>query len=407
MTNRHPDAGRRSQMISKRLLLSGILLMTAWGLKGTALPQVSRDRMQKENAAAQPSGQLLAVNPNQSPTAAAAEYPSRFSYLLPLPPLTLPDLLLPPYDFPSFNSQRLDQELQLYLQYIRAHGKPDILIMGSSRSLQGIDPAALEAALAAKGLPHLKVYNFGINGATAQVMNLLVQEILTPEQLPRLIIWGDGSRAFNSGRPDRTFGQIRASAGYQKVSQGARPIPSRPVAWEIPSLVTTVNKLLMNSGTANSVAPDLTEQGFQIVSEQYNPNTYYRHYPWVPGQFDGDYHNFTLNGPQTSATTALANFTRKHGITLVFVNLPLTRDYLDPVRRGYEADFRQHMWQLASREHFMFRDLSQQAELMQNHYFADPSHINQHGARAIAFHLVADPTIPWQMVDPSSSTSAP
>lgn len=395
-------------MLSKRLLLSGILLTLVYGLKGTALAQISRNRIWFQDTSA-PTGQFLADWNRHANRAnlsdPASDYSSRLSNLiLPLPPLVLPELLLPPYDFPSFNSERLDQELQLYLQYLRTHGKPDVLIMGSSRSLQGIDPSALEEALAAQGHSGLKVYNFGINGATAKVMDLLVQKILTPAQLPKLIIWGDGSRAFNSGRPDQTYSQIIASAGYQRVSRGERPIPARTTDWEIPTFVTTANKSLADSAAAAAevpIAPDLTDQGFQAVSEQFDPDRYYRRFPWVSGQYDGSYRNFDLQGEQTDATVSIANFARKHGITLVFVNLPLTRDYLDPTRRRYETEFQQYMWRLAAQEQFMFRDLSQQPELMQNGYFADPSHINRHGARAVAFHLAEDATIPWHIVRPT------
>ncbi len=333
----------------------------------------------------------------------SADYPSRLStWILPLPPLVLPELLLPPYNFPSFNSDRLDQELSLYLQYLRTHGKPDILIVGSSRSLQGIDPAALEAGLAKQGHPGLKVYNFGVNGATAQVVNVLVQQILTPEQLPRLIIWGDGSRAFNSGRVDRTHSQILASAGYQRVVNGERPIPSRTTDWEIPTFVATANKSLAKSAATamaeTPIASDLTPQGFEVVTQQYNPDTYYQRYPWVPGSYDQDYENFSLLGSQTAATMELANFAKKQGITLVFVNLPLTKDYLDTTRRNYESQFQQHMWQVAGQAGFMFRDLSQIPELIENRYFADPSHINHQGAQAVALHLAADNTIPWHIL---------
>lgn len=368
--------GSSNQMLLKKLLLAGVLVLASYGLRGAALAEISRAAAPKDAAT------------------------SRLSNLiLPLPPLAIPDLLLPPYDFPSFDSERLDQSLQLYLQYLRTHGRPDILIMGSSRSLQGIDPAALEEGLAAQRYPGLKVYNFGINGATAQVMNLLVQDILQPNQLPRLIIWGDGSRAFNAGRPDRTYRQITSSAGYQRVLRGEHPISSRTMDWEVPTFVTA-NKSLAASALAVEapVAPDLSAQGFQAVTEEYDPNRYYQQFPWVPGQFDGDYRNFSLGGPQTEATAALAQFARQQGITLVVVNLPLTRDYLDPVRRRYETAFQRHMWQLARQEQFMFRDLSQQPTLVQNHYFADPSHINQQGARAVALHLAADQTIPWRVV---------
>lgn len=398
----------KSLMVAKGLLISGIMLMLAQGFRETALAEVNRHRLLSLNSYAQSSGQLLAAQARTG-SAAASEYPPRLSNLiLPLPPLVLPELLLPPYNFPSFNSERLDQELQLYLQYLRTHGKPDILIVGSSRSLQGIDPTALAEGLGKQRLSDLKVYNFGINGATAQVINVLLQDILTPDQLPRLIIWGDGSRAFNSGRPDQTYSKIIASAGYQRILKGERPIPSRTTDWEIPTFVTTTNKSLADSAAAAAAVPittDLNEQGFQTVTESYDPSTYYRRFPRVSGRYDRDYYNFNLWGEQTEATAAVADFARTHGITLVFVHLPLTRDYLvDSVRRNYEAEFRQHMWQMAAQERFMFRDLSQQSELMQNGYFADPSHINQHGARAVALHLAADSTIPWRIVRPTTPT---
>jgi hypothetical protein len=364
-------------MLLKKLLLAGVLVLSSYGLRGAALAEMGRPA---------------------APASASASTSRLSNLILPLPPLAIPDLLLPPYNFPSFDSERLDQSLQLYLQYLRTHGRPDILIMGSSRSLQGIDPAALEEGLAAQGYPGLKVYNFGINGATAQVMNLLVQDILQPNQLPKLIIWGDGSRAFNAGRPDRTYGQIIASAGYQRVLRGEYPIPAQTMDWEVPTFVTANKSLAASAVAAASVASDLTDQGFQAITDQYDPNRYYQRFPWVPGQFDGDYRNFSLGGPQTEATVSIAQFARQQGITLVVVNLPLTRDYIDPVRRRHETAFQQHMWRLASQEQFMFRDLSQQPTLTQNQYFADPSHINQQGARAVALHLAADQTIPWRVV---------
>ncbi|NJK28482.1 MAG: hypothetical protein HC925_08550 [Coleofasciculaceae cyanobacterium SM2_3_26] len=49
--------------------------------------------------------------------------------------------------YPSFESDRLDEQLMNYRRYLATHGAPDILIVGSSRALQGIDPAYLQQAL--------------------------------------------------------------------------------------------------------------------------------------------------------------------------------------------------------------------------------------------------------------------
>lgn len=54
--------------------------------------------------------------------------------------------------FPSFDSEPLDQQLKLYLSYLSTVGKPDILIVGSSRALQGVDPAQMQQVLAKKDI---------------------------------------------------------------------------------------------------------------------------------------------------------------------------------------------------------------------------------------------------------------
>ena len=114
--------------------------------------------------------------------------------------------------FPSFGSAVFDAQLAGYLAYVDAVGTPDILIVGSSRALQGIDPAELQAQLSAQGYPGLKVYIFSVNGATAQVVNFVGSDLL-PGELPPVVVWGDGSRAFYDGRRDRTWESISGSAG--------------------------------------------------------------------------------------------------------------------------------------------------------------------------------------------------
>lgn len=125
--------------------------------------------------------------------------------------------------YPTFNSDVLDEQLGLYLSYIAAIGRPDVLIVGSSRALQGVDPTMLQQALASRGKSGLKIFNFGVNGATAQVVNFQLQKLLSPQHLPKMILWADGVRAFNSGRVDRTYNEIVRSPGYQRLASGSRP----------------------------------------------------------------------------------------------------------------------------------------------------------------------------------------
>ncbi|OCR01539.1 hypothetical protein BCD67_18785 [Oscillatoriales cyanobacterium USR001] len=335
----------------------------------------------------------------------------------------------------SFSSDILDRQLQLYLSYIAAVGPPDILIVGSSRALQGVDPRQLQQSLAAIGYGGLTVFNFGVNGATAQVVEFQLRKLLTPQQLPQMIIWADGVRAFNDGRIDRTFNAIATSEGNKMLANGIRPQlsenePKNPrICYRFPrfcqanfpdrhlvnisvetkhsdlkSLLIN-NKLITNNLSAGmlpaqNLLPELENtidaHGFLGLSNRYNPDTYYQNRPLVSGSYDGDYNNFNLGGRQIKSLISIANFAKIRKIPLIFVNLPLTEDYLDSVRSISEEKFRQRMQILAQQNGFIFRDLSQLWPT-RNDYFVDPSHLNRYGAIAVSEELVIDWDIPWPM----------
>ncbi len=337
--------------------------------------------------------------------------------------------------FLTFGSDVLDQQLQLYLSYLSAFGPPDILIVGSSRALQGIDPRTLQQALTAEGYRGVQVFNFSVNGATAQVVDFKLRELLSPKQLPRLILWADGARAFNEGRADRTYEAIASSPGYSNLKAGRRPRlslgdfppssePDAPVASALsasePSLAKNLKSQKFDSDffdTSLAIADSLTASlpsefqfalnallnqwdnvidanGFLPVSERFNPFSYYRQTPKVSGQYDGDYAAFRLGGKQAAALNSLVTFTKARRIPLIFVNLPLTPDYLDSVRMSAEQQFVQEMQRRSRALGFIFRNLSQR-DLARNDFFADPSHINRFGAAAVSRVLARDRSIPW------------
>jgi hypothetical protein len=364
--------------------------------------------------------------------------------------------------FPTLRSEQLDEQIARYQAYIRQHKQPpDILIVGSSRALRGIDPEVLEKALAAGGYPGLKAYNFGVNGATLQVVDSIVRRILPPQQLPKLLVLADGARALNSGRPDLTFSAIASSEGYRQLARGSflirtnqlesptsKETANNPVATAselVHNLAENqaqvqqlLNQKLVDSSAiykkrsrlkgflrslANPSAPVATEgaqtagsdkqttedaqptgagkapsdfqpNGFLPIDIRFSPDTYFQKHAKVSGYYDSDYQDFKLIGEQTVALKNLIEFTKVRNINLVFVNMPLTEDYLDPVRTGYEQEFRQYMQQLAAQTKLIFRDNSllwPQAR----ESFSDPSHLNRYGAVAVSKRLAQDPMIPW------------
>lgn len=352
---------------------------------------------------------------------------------------------------PSFNVRQLDEQLALYKQRLARTGSPpDVLIIGSSRALRGVDPAALSKALATQGYPNLDVFNFGINGATAQVVDFVIRRVLEPSELPKIIIWGDGARAFNGGREDITFKSIAASAGYKQALQktpttaSSNDLPENTVnsgekktTEEKPEISTyeainqslnqalasvsasyqnrdqiksLLQKQLLTLGHNQTVASEkqLTDgtsdestsqqavdfDGFLPLSIRFNPARYYQKHSRVPGNYDNDYKSFQVEGQQDAALLEVLQFTQSQKISLVFVNMPLTGDYLDPVRRQYEQQFQQYMLHLATNPNFIYRDLSQQW-IKANDFFSDPSHLNRFGAYEVSKKLATDPMIPW------------
>jgi hypothetical protein len=359
--------------------------------------------------------------------------------------------------YPTFRSDQLDEQLVRYQKYIRTHKRlPDIMIVGSSRALRGVEPTVLEKALALQGYPGLKVYNFGVNGATVQVVDLILRRVLPVEQLPKLIVLADGARAVNSGRIDVTYNAIATSEGYRQLAQGtwkihanrvtastsksAATAPLSPVAEFMQNidkrgvaieeflnhklegvsgtyrnrdrLKTFLRSLVISQVQSSQVSnkeqqiaeeklivdsgqtSEFDSNGFLPIDIRFAPATYYQQHSKVSGDYDADYQSFQLVGRQTDAIKNLVEFTKAHNINLVFVNMPLTKDYLDPVRGEYEQEFREQMQQLAAETGLIFRDIGLLwPEAREN--FSDPSHLNRYGAVEVSKQLAKDPMIPW------------
>jgi len=311
----------------------------------------------------------------------------------------------PTSGLPSLGSDVFDSQLAGYFSYVATMGTPDVLIVGSSRALQGIDPQVMQQALAGRGYPNLKVFNFSVNGATAQVVNFVIRELL-PAPLPAVIVWGDGSRAFNDGRRDRTWESVTASPGYQAIRSGALPnalfletltptatsFQSGPVSGTTASGTTASGIIVTARSPLPNVSGNLDALGFSAVGDRFVPQTYYQQFPQVLGRYDGAYSPFQLYGPQTAALAELSGFAKAQNARLIFVNLPLSGSYLDDYRLYYEGQFQQFLRAQSAALGFGVVDLLTQWR-SQPALFADPSHLNQEGAAAIANQLAQDTKI--------------
>ena len=300
----------------------------------------------------------------------------------------------PSLGLPSLGSDLFDAQLAGYLSYVATMGTPDVLIVGSSRALQGIDPQELQRALAAQGYADLNIFNFSVNGATAQVVEFVVGELL-PEPLPPIIVWGDGSRAFNEGRRDRTWESLRSSPGYRAAtatsSQSANTLMGNLSEQSGAPIRQPMRRVTVNSPLV-AVPGNLDVLGFSAVSDRFDPQTYYQQVSRVEGRYDGAYDGFALNGAQADALGRLATELQGAGTQLLFVNLPLSDSYLDNHRFYYEQQFQRFLQAQSAQNGFVVVDLLTQWA-RQPELFADPSHINQDGAKAIAQQLAQQPVL--------------
>ncbi|MGD1856765.1 MAG: hypothetical protein ACFB2W_21225 [Leptolyngbyaceae cyanobacterium] len=343
--------------------------------------------------------------------------------------------------FPPFRSQQLNEKLALYDWHIAEQGAPDVLVFGSSRALRGIDPAALTQSLATLGYEDVSVFNFGINGATAQIADLVVRQLLANYPQPKIVLWADGARAFNSSRVDVTFNAIATSEGYQQLitgelfpesaeaSAGPQLNPAQRLNSYYSRLDQTLSKAIgnvssaygerdrfqafnrSNAGTAsgqtaavNPTETDLIDAtGFLPLAIQFNPATYYLDHPRVAGDYDGDYKSFQMEGPQADALSRMLDYTQSQNMAVTFINTPLTDEYLDPARMEVESRFQRYMLQIAAQKPGMlYRDLGQLWPKRYD-YFSDPSHLNRFGAYQLSNRLAQDPMIPWSKLQSSST----
>lgn len=445
--------------------------------------------------------------------------------------------------YPSLGQLQLDRQLRRYLAYLDTVGQPDILIVGGQGAAQGVDPLALQDSLGDRGYGDLKVFNWGISQASAQTVEWLLTELLTPQQLPKLVVWAETSVALNGSRQDTGFAKISASPGQRFLQRGLLPqlaaqekslaqqlgqILSRPIERPLPAGVLSLTqspsgvtpqveakavavtkqelkpevseapvasriaqsasvqghspiralpllkpqafvsttpvraavgetgetsgfrlvnwcrntqgpcqtqdgqsaalvqaapawlqqvqadqtarranrgpspvRRLQNSTVASAPLPSITlpnwpqsqasqrflqAMGFQSVSQRLGV-TQPSGRPWLRGDQDRNYRNFSLQGEQNRALHRLVKFGQQQEMAIAFVQLPLSQQYLDIERRSREEAFRTYLDVAAQMTPLNLVALPDEGLPWNEALFARPHHLNRYGAAVLSWQI--------------------
>lgn len=99
---------------------------------------------------------------------------------------------------PSMGMAHRQFEVQwdLLEKYVGAHGGVDVIVIGNSAALMGIDPDALEKWYQQAGGGSIRVFNFGVEGVALESASEIGQ-LLIQEYQPKAILFAGGIENFN------------------------------------------------------------------------------------------------------------------------------------------------------------------------------------------------------------------
>jgi hypothetical protein len=103
-----------------------------------------------------------------------------------------------------------------YWDYLRSEPRSSVLLLGNSRTLHGLRPWDVQAALERAGVG-LKVHSLATGGGFPPFYDLLVRRMIPKDKLPRAVILGLSPRDVNrlEGRAKRNLGYLTGSPAYQ------------------------------------------------------------------------------------------------------------------------------------------------------------------------------------------------
>jgi len=295
--------------------------------------------------------------------------------------------LPPPDQWPTTQTEaKADQIAQL-----AADGSPiDVVFLGSSVVVQGVDPVAFN-----KAAGDLTSYNAALDGASLRSIEVWARDVVFPNLDPKVVVIGITTRDMNDqGVSQQEFYRsLLASSGLETL--GPKSGVTRLLN-EITSLsaLVRIRPFLRQPGTTLQHVLGQDEEvellpgpfGAAPVDDRaflYDSSESWRNF-WRTRHFN----DFIMGGQELSALHALITMAVEQERVVFLVEMPFHDDYLTVQPNGGAAVQRLHDV-LASIDYGAAFGLIPLEDQYGSEAFRDPAHLNPTGAETLAAELAA------------------
>ena len=274
---------------------------------------------------------------------------------------------------------------------LAADGSPiDVVFLGSSVVVQGVDPVAFNDAPA-----DLTSYNAALDGASMRSVEAWSRDVVFPSLDPRAVVIGLTTRDLNDrGVSQQEFYRsLTASSGFRdhKPKSGADwlfgQIANRSALLRIRPFLRQPGTMLQGVLGKDSEAALLPGPfGAAPIDDHafaYDSSESWRNF-WRTRHFN----DFTMGGHELSALQALIQLALEQERLVFLVEMPFHDDYLSVQPNGRTEVERLHDL-LATLNYGAGVELIALADSYGPEVFRDPAHLNPTGAAALAAELAA------------------
>lgn len=302
-------------------------------------------------------------------------------------------------DEPLWWHDRFTQRKELQMMRLRRRGGADIVLLGSSKVLLGLDPAAFHRVTG------LRCYNASIYRGLPGLSEAWLQDRVLPMLRPRFVLIGISPSEVNDNTPlnqqlglyrsSRVFSAGRLALGHRRAGQLSAAVRLAPLLRQPRVVVRAMRSAARRPGSWHLRAPAEIPgvlgphgEGLNYLDRTYGNGPRMRE---LYHQLAADYDD---GGIQSGALRRMPLHVEQSGGRVVFIALPGSAEYIDDTFEGGRAaweESKRRLALLAEETGCWLIDVS--AGFEDHSYYADMLHLNRTGRDAFSSR-VAEALLP-------------